>query len=133
MDRKPYATDVTDGQWRLVERLIPAPKFGGRPRSVNMREVINAILYLNRTGCAWRHLPHDFPPWGTVHFRYRQWRLDGTWRRIHDVLWSKTRVKAGKKPTPSVGIVDSQTVKTEGKGGFAGTMRARKYAAASAI
>lgn len=129
----PYQTDVTDGQWRLIEPLIPAPKFGGRPRTVNLREVLNAILYLNRTGCAWRHLPHDLPPWGTVHWYYREWRLNGTWRRIHDQLRSRVRAKAGKKPTPCVGILDSQTAKTVEKGGTADTMRARRYAVASVI
>ena len=74
-----------------------------------MREVINGILYLVRTGCAWRHLPHEFPPWGTTHYYYRRWRLDGTWEHIHNKLREKVRRGVGKKPTPSAGVIDSQS------------------------
>ena len=76
--RYSYPTDLTDQQWDIIMPMIPKAKPGGRPRIVNMREVINAILYLNRSGCAWRLLPHEFPPWGTVHYYYRRFRLDGT-------------------------------------------------------
>ena len=133
MARKPYPSDLTDEQWMLIEPLIPAADPGGRPRSVDMREVINAILYFNRGGCAWRMLPHEFPPWGTVHYYYRRFRLDGTWERLHDKLREKVRRKAGRKPTPSAAVIDSQSVKTAEKGGAADTTRARRSRVESGI
>ena len=135
MARKPYPSDLTDEQWTLIMPLIPGPDPGGRPRSVDMREVFNGIFYLLRTGCSWRHLPHEFPPWGTTHYYYRRFRLDGTLERVHDRLREKTRRKAGRKPTPSAGILDSQSVKTDApqKRGATATTRARKPLAASVI
>jgi putative transposase len=133
MARTPYSSDLTDGQWLLIEPLIPPAKPGGRPRQVDMREVVNGILYLNRTGCAWRLLPHDLPPWGTVHWFYRRFRLDGVWREIHPRLREAVRVAAGKEATPSAAVVDSQSVKTTEKGGCMVMTRERKSAAESGI
>lgn len=133
MERIPYPSDLTDEQWKLIEQLIPPAKPGGRPRSVNMKEVINAILYLNRTGCSWRMLPHEFPPWGTVHYYYRLFRLNGLWPQIHDRLREQVRRMAGRKPTPSAAVLDSQSVKTAEKGGTAVTTQERRFRAVNGI
>jgi len=133
MERNPYPSDLTDEQWSLIQPHIPPEKPGGRPRSVNMREVINAVLYLNRTGCSWRMLPHDLPPWSTAHYYYRRFRLEGIWPRIHDRLREQVRIEAGKAKTPTAGIIDSQSVKTAEKGGIAATTRGRKSPEESGI
>ena len=133
MDRIPYPTDLTDEQWQLIEPLLTKVKPGGRPRSTNMRDVVNGILYLVRTGCSWRMLPHDFPPWPTVHDYYWRFRRDGTWEKIHSHFREQVRVGAGRQASPSAAIIDSQSVKTAEKGGSEVMMPARKYPVENAI
>ena len=131
--RKAYPTDVNDKEWAVIEPYVPKPKTGGRPAEHNRREIINAIAYVLRSGCAWRLMPHDLPPWSTVYDYFRQWRIDGTWERINTALREKLRTTIGREAAPSAAIIDSQTVKTTEKGGLAATTQARKSRDASDI
>jgi putative transposase len=114
--RKLYPSDLTDAQWAILEPLIPPAQSGGRPRIVDMREIVNAMLYLNRTGCQWEMLPHDLPPKSSVYVYFAQWRKDGTWERLVDALRAKVRTEVeNREATPSAGSIDSQSVKTAGQ------------------
>lgn len=112
MARKLYPTDLSERQWHILKPLIPAPKASGRPRTVDMREIVNAIFYILTSGCAWRLLPHDLPPWSTVYYYFRLWRRDGVWQQFNQILREKVRSSQGREPTPSAALVDSQSAKT---------------------
>ena len=112
MERKPYPSDLSDTQWKILEPLIPPPKPGGRKRTTDMREVLNSIFYILRSGCAWRMLPHDLPPWQTVYYYFRQWKGDGIWERMNQTLRTRLRIADDRESDPSAAILDSQSVKT---------------------
>jgi putative transposase len=127
MARARYPADLTDAQWVVLEPLIPAVKSGGRPAVHDRREIMDAILYVLRTGCSWRSLPHDFPSWKTVYDYVRLWRVDGTWERLNDQLRVDVRIQVGRQGDPTAAILDSQSTKTTEKGDL-GAMMAGKRA-----
>ena len=126
MSRAVYPTDLTDAEWEVLEPLVPPVKPRGRPAKYSRREVVNAIRYVLRTGCAWRLLPHDLPPWQLVYHYFWVWRGDGIWQEIYDALLPRVRRSLGRQSGPSAAVVDSQSVKTTEKGGLGGTTRARR-------
>ncbi len=132
-----YPSDLTDVEWGFIAPMIPPAKRGGRKREVDVREVVNGLLYVLETGCPWRHLPKDFPPKSTVHGYFDLWAWDGTLERIHEALYQALREKEGREASPSAAIIDSQSSKSAEKGGLrsirSASMRARRSRASSAI
>lgn len=116
--RRRYSTDLSDAEWRILEPLLPGERPGGRHRLYPIREIINAIQYVLRSGCAWRLMPHDLPHWRTAYEYFRIWKRDGTWVRIHDHLHEQLRIKMGRLAQPSAAVIDSQSIKTTEKGGL---------------
>lgn len=131
--RAAYPSDLTDAEWLLLEPLLPATRQRGQPRVHPYRDLIDGILYVLRGGNSWRAMPHDLPPWETVYSYFRDWTIDGTWKRIHDALCAADRELADRDPEPTAGVLDSQTVRTTERGAIGDTMEPNAWSDASAI
>ena len=126
MNRKAYPTDLKEAEWEILRPLLPDAKAGGRPRRVDLREILNALFYRERSGCAWDRLPHDLPPAKTVYDYFNKWSADGTGERLNGILGRRGRQSEGRDPEPSAAIIDSQSVKTTEKGANAATIQPRR-------
>jgi transposase len=124
--RNRYETDLSDAEWAQVQRVIPAPRPGGRPAKYPRREIVNALTYVTRTGCQWRLLPKDLPPWRIAYWYFMAWKKDGTFDRLLELIRGDLRVAHGRHRQPSAAVLDSQSVKTTEKGGLGATTRTRR-------
>jgi putative transposase len=117
MESRRYPTDLSDDEWLCIRPHLPEPTGQGRPRRHGLRKILNAVFYVLKSGCPWRVLPREFPPWKTVYDWFRKWRIDGTWERLNAELRERLRCRLGRDPDPSAAIVDSQSARTSGAGG----------------